>query len=824
MGTAVIGALRVVLGLDKAEYSAGLTAAQKELRTAGRQMQSMGAGFARVGAGLTATVTAPLIALGFQASKAATEAKDAMGQVTAALKSMGGAAGQTTESLSGMASDIMRNSLYDDDDILRQVTANLLTFGKVAGDEFRRAQVAAADLATRMGGDLQSATILVGKALNDPIRGMGALRKAGVQLSDGQQALVKSLVATGDVAGAQRILLGELESQFGGSARAAQDTDPYDSLRDSLNDLSESMGGMINAYLKPMIDGLASLAAGFNGLSPEVQKFALIGTVIAAATGPALIAIGGIVGALGTLTAAFAGGGILAGLGAFALAAAPFVAGAVAIAGAVYLFRDDLVPVFEAFRKAVMDAVGPMLPDLLASAQAAFAALGPAISAVVGVVGPVLAGLTKVFLAAFGPPIVTLVKVLVAGITNAFAIIAQTLRVLSALLTGDFQGAWNAAGTLIGTIVQGIGRVIDAVFPGALGMITRFVDGVKKWFTVDLFKVFDDAKRKVHEVGDAFYTLWDRVVGHSYIPDLVIGVGTWMGRLQQAMVDPAAKATKDAGDQFQEMRDRVRGIMEGLLTDREKLDLGYSKELADLNNADAVRGLSPEVVAEMRRRSEARYRSASAGIDADGLSQADVPDLNTSFPEIERFQSMWKSMQDKIKASRDDFADAFEYGISAALRGDWKGVLQSIFGDVMSQGLKGLGASIFDQLGGKSGEGFSLGNIGSAIGKLFKSLPGFANGGSILPGGSGGIDSQVVAFRKSPTEQVDIHTPGKDAGPWGGSRGGDTYDMRGAFVPERFMEQVDAKVARGEARVRKDVPGIVNRGMATGRVGVPKWA
>lgn len=40
-------------------------------------------------------------------------------------------------------------------------------------------------------------------------------------------------------------------------------------------------------------------------------------------------------------------------------------------------------------------------------------------------------------------------------------------------------------------------------------------------------------------------------------------------------------------------------------------------------------------------------------------------------------------------------------------------------------------------------------------------LPGFARGGTILPGGAGGIDSQLVAFRKSPNERVDITKPGQ---------------------------------------------------------------
>lgn len=50
---------------------------------------------------------------------------------------------------------------------------------------------------------------------------------------------------------------------------------------------------------------------------------------------------------------------------------------------------------------------------------------------------------------------------------------------------------------------------------------------------------------------------------------------------------------------------------------------------------------------------------------------------------------------------------------------------------------------------------------GGGLSGLFKSLLGFASGGTIFPGGSGGQDSQLVAFRKSPNERVDITKPGQ---------------------------------------------------------------
>lgn len=67
----------------------------------------------------------------------------------------------------------------------------------------------------------------------------------------------------------------------------------------------------------------------------------------------------------------------------------------------------------------------------------------------------------------------------------------------------------------------------------------------------------------------------------------------------------------------------------------------------------------------------------------------------------------------------------------------------------------------------KAASGISFGGGGSlfggligGIGKLF----GFANGGSFNVGGSGGIDSQIVAFRASPNETVSVTKPGQVLG------------------------------------------------------------
>ena len=794
MATAEVGALRVTLGLDSGAFTDGMKAAQKRLNDMGRSMQRVGQTMATVGAGMTAAVTAPLIAAGFAASKAATEAADAMGQVEAALTSMGNGAGRTKEQLAGLASGLMRQSLYDDDDILRQVTANLLTFGNVAGTQFDRAQQAAVDLATRMGGDLQGATLMVGKALNAPVKGLAALGRAGIQFTEAQKATIKSMVAAGNVAGAQSIMLAELERQFGGAAAAAQNTDPYDKIRDSLSDLSESIGVIINTHLTPLLSGLASIADRFNGLSPQMQSFAVAGLAIAAALGPALVVIGAVVGALGTMATAFAAGGVLAGLAGFAAAAIPFVAAGAAIVAAVYLFRDDLAPIFAEFKAAADAALGPALQNIMKAAREAFAALGPTIKAVVDVVGPILAGLAKLLLMAFGPIVLRALQVLAAGIGNTFSIIAAALRVITALFQGDWTEAWNAAGSLVMTIVRGIGNVIEAVFPGIGRIVGRMVDEVRSWLGRKLVEVFDGVIRKVRQVSDAFFGMYDAVVGHSYVPDMVEGVAEWMAKLDTGMVTPAVRATDAAKAAFESLRDDVAAIMEGLLTDTERAARTLAQKTAVIERAVAAGMLT-------RRQGDV----AIGGAAAEDLARPEPITLNPlGRDNLDIAASLREGLQKSQDAFDDTarrFGDQFAYNMERALSGDIKGAFLDMLSDSLRASLASIGTSLFKSTGGG---GF---NLGSIVGSLFKSLPGFSTGGSFKVGGAGGIDSQLMAFRATPGEMVDIRRPGQDLG-------GGGFSLQ--VTPSPYFDVAVQKVAgpmvqAGEARVRRAVPGLAVR-------------
>jgi hypothetical protein len=163
------------------------------------------------------------------------------------LASTGGAAGVSGDEIRKMASDLQLVTNFEDDATIN-AAALLATFTQIKGDTFQSAIVAAQDLSSVMGQDLNASIVQVGKALNDPIRGVTALRKVGVSFSKEQQDQIKRLQQSGDLAGAQAIILSELQNEFGGAARAM--ADPFTIMGNVIGDIMEMIGGALTPALQ----------------------------------------------------------------------------------------------------------------------------------------------------------------------------------------------------------------------------------------------------------------------------------------------------------------------------------------------------------------------------------------------------------------------------------------------------------------------------------------------------------------------------------------------------------------------------------------------
>ena len=334
MASKAIGFLNFKFGADLGGFEKAMKKAQRNLKKFGKNIE-------RTGKNLTTGLTLPIVGLGVASVKAFDEQQKAIAQVEAGLKSTGNQVGITSEKLQQMAADLQTKTLFGDEQILSDVTAQLLTFTGIAKEQFGETQLAVVNLSTKLKTDLKSTAIMVGKALNDPVTQLSALSRNGVRFTEDQKAVINALWEMGDAAGAQALILKELDTQFGGSAEAAAKAGmgPITQMKNQLSDLSEQIGERLIPHLTKFV------------------KWALI----LAAIGPVLIIFGKLSIGVASLI------GVFSKLSVF-LMANPYLAAAAGIAAvgaAVYgLFsgtkelttaQDDLGSITKTANRAIMD-------------------------------------------------------------------------------------------------------------------------------------------------------------------------------------------------------------------------------------------------------------------------------------------------------------------------------------------------------------------------------------------------------------------------------------------------------------------------------------
>jgi hypothetical protein len=249
--------LEIELIGDSSSLSKSFRGAVRDADTFGSRLRHAGVMGAKVlGGALVAGAAAGTYAI-VKSAEAAEEANKVHAQTGAVLKSTGHAAGVSQKQVENLAESIMRKTGIDDEAILTGQNL-LLTFKNIkneagAGNNvFDQATHAMVDMSAAMGNDASSSAIQLGKALNDPIKGISALSKVGVSFSDQQKEQIEQWVESGETLRAQKAILKELNSEFGGSA-AAQAT-AMEKIKTSIGNVEESVG---NVFL-PIIDQTAN--------------------------------------------------------------------------------------------------------------------------------------------------------------------------------------------------------------------------------------------------------------------------------------------------------------------------------------------------------------------------------------------------------------------------------------------------------------------------------------------------------------------------------------------------------------------------------------
>jgi phage-related tail protein len=269
-------------------------------------------------------------AIALSSISAAQEHMKSVHQLEAVLKSTGGVAGVTKDQVLKLADAMQKATNYDNDAVISAQNI-LLTFTKINKDVFPQATELVLDMSAALGQDLQSSAIQLGKALQDPILGVSALRRVGVNFSQDQQDVIKSLVETGHAAEAQAMIMKELATEFGGSAKAQ--ADPWIQLKNNIGDLQKEIGLALLPALNSLLDKVNPIiekVVAWTNAHPELTKNILL---VAGA-------IAGLVAVLGTVGVGVQG--LAAAL--MFLAANPIgitiVAIGALVAAGVYLYKN----------------------------------------------------------------------------------------------------------------------------------------------------------------------------------------------------------------------------------------------------------------------------------------------------------------------------------------------------------------------------------------------------------------------------------------------------------------------------------------------------
>lgn len=188
----------------------------------------------------------------FKTGQAASEAAVEEKKLAHIMASMGFS--KNTKAVSAYA-DELSALIGVDDEVIRSAQSQLATFSNVARstEVMGRATKAAADLAAAGFGTMDSASIMLGKALQDPTKGITALTRVGISFTKQQQKQLEAMQATGDIAGAQALILKEVERQVGGTAAAT--ATGMAKFKTAMGEFMESVG----TALVPLFERLADL-------------------------------------------------------------------------------------------------------------------------------------------------------------------------------------------------------------------------------------------------------------------------------------------------------------------------------------------------------------------------------------------------------------------------------------------------------------------------------------------------------------------------------------------------------------------------------------
>lgn len=364
-----------------------------------------------------------------------------------------------------------------DAEVIKGVQAQLLSFKALgssadeAGGAFDRATVAAFDMAAAGFGSAEGNAVALGKALENPIRGVTALARSGTTFTDEQKEQIRVLQESGDLLGAQEIILSEVESQYGGVAEATADAS--DKLGLAFDNIKETAGAALLPVFAELVEGLMpvleiigeELGTTIEALAPVLMELAGMLPGLLQAFTPLIPIIGELAGIFFEIIAA-----ILPVLVDLFNQLLPTIAELAPILAEVFLTAvEALLPVFMALIEVLMPIIEALLPVILD---------------LVIQLAPVVLQLIQAFM-----PLIDLVLPILVGLieflTPILLVVAEIIGIMLVLAIEFLVNAFNGFMEMLEPFAQffedtfgGVKEFFYGIVNGMIGMFEGFVNGI----------------------------------------------------------------------------------------------------------------------------------------------------------------------------------------------------------------------------------------------------------------------------------------------------------------------------------------------------------
>jgi len=441
----------------------------KGIKQAEKQLGGLSSTLKKMGGVLAATFSVAAITNFAKESIASAEAVQvANNRIEQITKSMGIFGDETDKVAARLIKYAEANELTVgvDAEVIKATQAKLLTFKELAntadftGGAFDRATKAAIDLAAAGFGSAETNAVQLGKALQDPIKGISALRRAGVTFTEAEKEKIKTLVESGQILQAQNLVLSAIETQVGGTAAAT--VTATEKMKLAFDNVKESVGAALlpafESLSKTIIEMMSKLGPGlaqvFSALAPVFDKIAVI--------------LPSLVDALIPVIDVFAQVAVL--VADLAIALMPVL---VSVLEAIMPAVQAILPLFAEFLK---DLIQPLVPAI----QTLITAFTPLLEAVLPVIVELMNALLPVVVALLEDGITALIPAITELIAAFVPLLSATLPILVDLLKN-----------IVIPAIRVVGSVVAQVFGGAVEFITTSLASIMKQL-VPFAKAFGD--------------------------------------------------------------------------------------------------------------------------------------------------------------------------------------------------------------------------------------------------------------------------------------------------------------------------------------------